>query len=229
MVEYYLKQGNLSAAERLVEENGLHCEDELNFLREKDYISLARVCIARGKFADADDLLYRLEKAARAEWRFGSLIEILNVRAVALQALNKVPDALQLLDESVGIGEPEGYVRFFVEAGEPMRKLLTIEVQKGLHADYAGRLLDTMANPSIIPSAKNPNPPISTSLMTPLTEREAKVLSLIAAGCTNKEIAHKLYISLRTVKYHTTSIFNKLNVNNRAHAAVRARELGLLN
>jgi ATP/maltotriose-dependent transcriptional regulator MalT len=62
----------------------------------------------------------------------------------------------------------------------------------------------------------------------PLSQRELEVLGSIAAGLTNKEIAQRLFISLRTVKYHTTSIFNKLNVNNRAHAAAKARELGLL-
>lgn len=52
-----------------------------------------------------------------------------------------------------------------------------------------------------------------------LSTREEQVLELIATGRTNDDIADKLYISVRTVKYHVTSIFNKLRVKNRTQAA----------
>jgi LuxR family transcriptional regulator, maltose regulon positive regulatory protein len=227
-LRHSLMTGDISAARHLIEENGLHCDDELIVWREEDHISLAQVCLAREKYAEADQLLSHLADAARAGGRFGRLIHILNLRAIALQALGKDPDALQVLDESLALGEPEGYVRFFVEQGDPMKELLRRTVRNGFHPEYARQLLAIMEDPSLKLSPKNNPQTPPTSLMAPLSEREINVLQLIAAGCTNKEIAHKLFISLRTVKYHTTSIFNKLNVNNRAHAAVRARELGLL-
>jgi DNA-binding NarL/FixJ family response regulator len=55
-----------------------------------------------------------------------------------------------------------------------------------------------------------------------------EVVALIAEGLTNKEIAQKLHVSLRTVKYYTTNLYTKMDVSGRAQAAVRARELGLL-
>jgi predicted ATPase/ATP/maltotriose-dependent transcriptional regulator MalT len=58
-----------------------------------------------------------------------------------------------------------------------------------------------------------------------LSKREWGVLRLVAAGCTNKEIAKELGISSSTVSYHLTSVFNKLGVDTRAHAvAVAARQ-----
>jgi LuxR family maltose regulon positive regulatory protein len=66
------------------------------------------------------------------------------------------------------------------------------------------------------------------ALIEPLSRRELEVLQLIAAGLANKEISQRLYISVRTVKYHTTSIYMKLGVNRRREATVKARELGLL-
>jgi DNA-binding NarL/FixJ family response regulator/class 3 adenylate cyclase len=59
------------------------------------------------------------------------------------------------------------------------------------------------------------------------TEREREVLTLIAQGVSNKEIAEKLVISMKTVSNHITNIFSKLQVADRAQAIIRAREAGL--
>lgn len=60
-----------------------------------------------------------------------------------------------------------------------------------------------------------------------LSPREREVLSLIARGATNKEIAKDLYLSPHTVKDHTSSLYRKLEVRNRAEAVQRAERLGL--
>ena len=61
-----------------------------------------------------------------------------------------------------------------------------------------------------------------------LSERELEVLKHIADGKSNQEIAASLYISIHTVKTHTTNIFEKLQVRRRTQAVLRARELGLI-
>lgn len=61
-----------------------------------------------------------------------------------------------------------------------------------------------------------------------LTERERTVLRLVAAGQSNKQIARTLSISERTVKFHVTSIYRKLNADNRAQAVALANQRGLL-
>jgi len=55
-----------------------------------------------------------------------------------------------------------------------------------------------------------------------LTKRETEIMKLVAKGCTNKQIAHKLYISEETVKMHVKNIFRKLAVNNRIAALRKA-------
>jgi DNA-binding NarL/FixJ family response regulator len=62
----------------------------------------------------------------------------------------------------------------------------------------------------------------------PLSERELEVLSLLASGRTNSEVAGDLFISVGTVKSHTGNIYRKLGARNRAEALARARELGML-
>ncbi|MEZ0293074.1 MAG: response regulator transcription factor, partial [Solirubrobacteraceae bacterium] len=60
-----------------------------------------------------------------------------------------------------------------------------------------------------------------------LTEREREVLDLIAGGATNREIAEQLFLSPHTVKEHTSSLYRKLSVRNRAEAVQKAQRLGL--
>jgi DNA-binding NarL/FixJ family response regulator len=62
---------------------------------------------------------------------------------------------------------------------------------------------------------------------TPLSDREREVLTLMASGATNKEIASSLYLSPHTVKEHTSALYRKLGVRNRAEAVQRAERLGL--
>ena len=66
-----------------------------------------------------------------------------------------------------------------------------------------------------------------TAAFPELTEREREVLVLIAQGVSNKEIAEKLVISMKTVSNHITNIFSKLQVADRAQAIIRARDAGL--
>ncbi len=60
-----------------------------------------------------------------------------------------------------------------------------------------------------------------------LTDRERDVLGLIAQGLSNAEIADRLFLSPKTVRNHISSIFDKLQVTDRAQAIVRAREAGM--
>ncbi len=62
-----------------------------------------------------------------------------------------------------------------------------------------------------------------------LTGREQKVLALIAAGKSNKEISHALNITARTVEFHVSNILSKLGVASRVEAAVWLKTYGLDN
>lgn len=70
--------------------------------------------------------------------------------------------------------------------------------------------------------------PATAPLTDPLSERETEVLHLLATGLSNRELAARLYIAEGTVKNHVTSILAKLDARDRAHAVLRARDLGLV-
>jgi PAS domain S-box-containing protein len=78
-------------------------------------------------------------------------------------------------------------------------------------------------------SENYPEPEPDTSLRTRLSPRQIKILSLVSKGHTYKEVAAKLYISERTVKYQMSDILKQLNLNSRNEAITLARKLGLVN
>jgi DNA-binding NarL/FixJ family response regulator len=68
---------------------------------------------------------------------------------------------------------------------------------------------------------------VPSEIFPELTEREREILTLIAQGKSNAAIAEQLMISLKTVRNHVSNIYNKLQVADRAQAAIRARDAGL--
>jgi LuxR family maltose regulon positive regulatory protein len=235
----WVAQGRLSEALRWVHEQGLSVEDELSFLREFEHITLARVLIAEYARAPADRaihealrLLDRLEQAAEAGGRMGSLIEIGVLQALAHQAQGNLAPALVALERALRLAEPEGYVRIFVDEGPAMARLLSAAAQ-GMMPDYIGKLLAAFAtveaaaqpraDKADLPSAAPAQP-----LIELLSARELEVLQLIAQGLSNSEISARLFLALSTVKGHNRKIFDKLQVQRRTEAVARARELGLL-
>lgn len=60
-----------------------------------------------------------------------------------------------------------------------------------------------------------------------LSDREREVLTLLAAGASNGDIARRLFLSDKTVRNHVSNVFTKLQVDHRAQAVVKAREAGL--
>lgn len=77
-------------------------------------------------------------------------------------------------------------------------------------------------------AAEHVEPPSAVhSGLTGLTEREHEILSLIARGLSNAAIAGRLALSIKTVQNYVSSIFAKLQVEDRAQAMLRARDAGL--
>lgn len=61
-----------------------------------------------------------------------------------------------------------------------------------------------------------------------ISKREFEVLELIASGLSNQEIADKLFVSVNTIKSHSSNLFQKLDVSRRTQAIQRAKELRLI-
>ena len=69
---------------------------------------------------------------------------------------------------------------------------------------------------------------LGDNIIAPLTQRERQILTYVAEGNSNKQIANALSISEQTIKNHVSAILRKLNANDRAHAVVLAIRAGLI-
>ncbi len=225
----WLAQGNLTAATYWAQNSGLRLEAAPGDYRyEIDYLTLARILMAQQNFDEATVLLARLQQAAEAGERMGRVIEILMLKALTYQAQNKLDQALTDLKQALMLAEPEGYIRLFIDEGEPMARLLRQAISQGIALNYAATLRAAYKGEQKTASTVTP-PLYGTILAEPLSERELEVLRLIAQGMTNREAAEKLVIATSTVKKHLENIYSKLNVNNRTQAIAQARALKLLN
>jgi DNA-binding NarL/FixJ family response regulator len=115
-----------------------------------------------------------------------------------------------------------GYVLKGADKAEMLKSIRAVAEGEALFGpSIAARMLNFFHDK---PPQKSESSPIS---FAELTEREREILACIARGDTNSEIAERLTISLKTVRNHVSSIFNKIQVTNRAQAAIRARDAGL--
>jgi LuxR family maltose regulon positive regulatory protein len=163
------------------------------------------------------------------EWQ-DERLKVLVLQAVALEAHGEHDQAVHLLCDALGLAEPGGFIRLFVDEGRPMAHLLSKAEALGRMPDYAGKLLAAFkaGEHKREDQSAPPAGPAAQPLLEPLSPRELEVLQLIAQGLSNQEISERLVLALETVKGHNKKIFGKLQVQRRTEAVARARELGLL-
>jgi len=199
-------------------------------------MSQARVCSAQGNPSAALALLEPLRQRAETMGWQDERLKVLCFEALAYHTHNDNDKAMQTLSAALILAEPGGFIRLFVDEGEPMRLLLsdyrTWVTEQG-HMDhktlgYVDKLLVAFS-PQVTASAASPEVNLFPSpLIDPLSPRELEVLRLIAQGLSNQAIGERLFLALSTVKGHNRIIFDKLAVKSRTEAIVRARELGLM-
>lgn len=182
---------------------------------------LAHTLNALGRVDELLNLLSQIEATVTSQGYFYWQIELSVLKAVAWLKKGNPSHALTCLEHALLLAEGEGYVRIFLDEGEPIVKLLQQAATKGIHPDYARKLLSTA-----FPAGKKAQ--FVQPLIEPLSERELEVLRLVAEGKSNQQISNTLFIARGTVKKHINNIFGKLGVQTRTQCVARGRELNLL-
>ncbi len=223
----WVAQGNVEAAGHWVATARPHLDGDLNYLQEEESIILARVLIAQQRWIEAELLITRLLELAKGGERWGRVIELLILRALTLDVQHRQGEALEPLAEALRLSEPQGYVRIFVDEGEPMAQLLYRAVANGIRPGYSGKLLNVLHDSESSAATESEVREPKSRIIEPLTAREIEVLDCLTEGLSNREIAQQLTISLTTVKTHTRNIYRKLDVNSRTQAVARGKALGI--
>jgi LuxR family maltose regulon positive regulatory protein len=203
-------------------------------LQRYECILAARVLLKQSRPGQALALLDLQAELITEQGRRTSrrMIEVQNLRALVFFAQGEIAPALDALRRALFIAEPGGYVRMFLDEGEPMVQLLRHAASSGISPEYASKLIAAGEDEAQDRAAKSPHPRVHTMatqpLIEPLSERELDVLRLLATGMSNPEIGEELFIATSTVRSHLKNVYGKLNVHKRWDAVHRAEELGLL-
>lgn len=163
-------------------------------------------------------------------------IQFMILKAVALKCGGSLNEALAILGQVLGIAQPLGFKRAFIDAGPDIAELLISYTEKHPENQYAMSLLDAVGDTSFsgttARSAGNRSSAdeafIEACHSTGLTIREFDVLKLLDKRFTNNEIADRLFISPETVRKHTCNLYRKLGTHGRRQAVGVARKNGML-
>jgi LuxR family maltose regulon positive regulatory protein len=198
------------------------------------HLAKVRILLARGALADLQPVLEILDVLAEFAQRTFNVrvqIEVLALRALALELQGKAAAAATTLHEAVELARPGGFIRVFVDLGSPMQSMLKRLAGHGFAPETVRRIL------AAFPESEKKTAPgdngsrsraANARLIEPLTDRELEILALLRGRLSNKEIASQLVLSTATVKRYTINIYQKLGVNRRRNAVVEAEALGIL-
>jgi LuxR family maltose regulon positive regulatory protein len=235
--KYRVSRGDLNAAEewqeerdRIVDPQSLKEKDNAinKHIRKYEDLLRIRILLSQNQYQEAlKDLETLLQEMEQLE-RLDIIIEIHILKALILQEQEQSAEALAALESALTLAKPRGYVRIFLDEGEPMARLLNEASIRRIHAEYTGQLLAASSKGKLERQSISQSSPLPPEIVNPLSERELQVLRLLASPLTSTEIAGELYISVNTARFHIKNIYANLGAHSRTEALDRAKELGLL-
>ncbi|MFO7661265.1 MAG: LuxR C-terminal-related transcriptional regulator, partial [Chloroflexota bacterium] len=187
-------------------------------------LTVPKALLAVNDPANAEQLaayLLNLHEYVAASHNIHYLIEVLALEAMAHDRRGDEEAAFEVLEQSLSLANPSGFIRLFVDLGPQMKELLDRLSRKKISAfeHYISQILGTFP-------LTNSNP--VEEMIEPLTDRENQILVLLSERYSNKEIAQRLFISPGTVKRHTLNIYQKFGVQSRRQAVEAAQGLGIV-
>lgn len=247
----FLENGEITGAFSWLASQGVNASDlaegsrnrndpqRIVWTRLPEYLLLARVLLAKGEFPQAELLLDRICNAAET-WQYIEVyLEALVLLAVTTAVSSRSPQtstqAINYLEQALRMGNPEGYIRPFLLAGESLVRLLRQAIIHDIYPAYANELLKQLYEHLRVASVRKPTvarqsdiSTRTTAFVEPVTEREGQMLRLLAAGLSSTEIANELILSVHTTRSYIKSLYRKLDVHGRVEAVEKGRQLGLL-
>lgn len=224
-----LDMGDLSAAIRWKERYQVSGTDPVSVHQLFVYLFLLRLLTEKGECEAAWQLSERLLDVAQKNHRPMEALEVEILQAVILLRTNRPERAVLKLEAALDDGEPDDYMRVFLDKGQPVAELLVEYIQlrqKGSIRDkltptlgYVRRILACFGGAGL--SADQ----TETTLETLLTKRELAVFRCMEEGLDNAAITEKLGIGMGTLKAHINRIYSKFQVTNRVEAIRRGKEL----
>ncbi len=247
-VQVWLAQGKLAEASSWATQTTLSPE-AWDPLRKWEVLLLVRVFLAQQQYAQAVETLERFSWHLDQPADIEKTLEWMALSVVTLHHAGKSAQVVPVATRLLAMTEPEGWLRVYLDAGEPMRQALEALLEaadKGgadasqeegtsvsalsLSRSYVSRLLAAFEQEERTPAHKAGTPLADRHDIQPgpLSRQELRVLRRLCAGQTYAEMAEALIVSPNTIKTQVSSIYRKLGVSRRAEAIAVTGRLHLL-
>ncbi|HET6486363.1 MAG TPA: LuxR C-terminal-related transcriptional regulator [Spirochaetia bacterium] len=195
-----------------------------SLVSDLEILARARLALLEGENRPCIDLALPVALEARKQERG---LHALYADLLLVQAhwrAEEIDEATTVLERALSFASERGIVQPFVDEGPELARILYRARTLGVDHPYIGKLLAVFPLDQQSAAAVEAQP----QSVEPLSAREVKVLTLLSQGLSNKEVAAKLYLSVRTVKWYTSNIYGKLGVSSRTQAIAKARQLEIL-
>lgn len=242
-IRLYTHTNRLRQAERIITERNLPDILSTPVYQEPEALAVLEYLLACQKYEEILQICPAWVDRLLAQGRNHRAIQALLIQTAACEASGSRDAAIHSLTRALSAGRLEGYLRSYIDAGEPIFNLLLELTQNptgypntSFDSDYVNDIIRASMNSGIstvdqsrqVRERKTRPDTGLTALDIHLTPPEVSILRLLVAGCDNFEIASNLKVSINTVKTHIIHIFRKLGVHNRVQAANRAKMLKLI-
>ena len=231
-IELLTWDGRLAEAQSLADEHlsGLeNIKDTFLTWREIEnaVVVTVRLAIYRNDATMVLGHLNMLQKQAQDHGRERSLMKVSIMQMLAFDQTNDRDSAIAALRRALLIAVPEGFLRIFIDEGNKMAVFLRSAVRHIGAAKMSSEIVRFIAE--VLTALKHPMGKLETDTdPNILSEREIQVLNELALGHVNKIIARNLDLTVATVKFHLSNIYQKLGVNSRNVAIAVARKQNLI-
>lgn len=223
-VHAHLLEGDVASGERWLKLH--HVADAVpemyDHLGDMAKLTLFRADLLRAKRIPVDiaaDLTKFRAKLEERE-RVSAIIEAWVLSAYAMDTAGRTDQATNALNQAFSLGAQCGFIRTLADEGQRLHTLIKRYRHKFSAPPAYVDSISRLASPSEMSHLSE------AETVLPLTRRELDILSLLAAGMSNQEIAIQRVLTLNTVKKHVANILAKLGVANRTQAVILAKKKG---
>lgn len=220
-----MKMGEESKAIQALEKAGLLQEEVMQQIGKDLYATILFVTGSTGS-ADQDNnlnILGDIRRTAKVHGRMALYLETSLIQFALLSQQSMTDKTDKLLEEVIPLSRSCGYFQTLLDEqgmlAEPLSRFIT--ANRGTTEDrlFVTALLEKIQPPDQKETVQQ--------LIEPLSQREIEILTLISQGYSNQQIAGRLYLTVGTVKWHTSNIYGKLGVNRRTQAVAMAKQAGI--
>ena len=219
-----IENNQFDEANKMISEYGLDPGKKITHANEGAYSAYVRLLLAQNKPDKAELLLSELYSLAEENKAIEKIIELKISYAVLYKLRGNQGKAIAILIEAMKFASDENLLYYFVNEQDRIKDLIkeAFKVLAVKETKISTKFVDSL---KLAIERKEKLKKMNFGI--DLSARELDTLKLIE-DLSNQEIADKLFISLNTVKTHLKNIYIKLEVDNRAKAVAKARDLGII-